>query len=105
MILHRTSVLVAAMALGASVFAVAQTPPPASTDPGNTSSVPNPRDSVRNDTSASDAASPSSGTQAAQDPKSEQCVSAEKAKNTGLSENQLKQKCMLKIASEQGKGH
>jgi hypothetical protein len=105
MMLHRTSAFVAIMALGVSAFALAQTPP--STDPGNasTNSLPNPHDSMTNDTPASTGASPSSATQSAQDPKLQQCLSAEKAKNTGLSENQLKQKCMLKIASDQGQGH
>lgn len=104
MIAHRTSAAIALMALLASAVAVAQAPPPASTDPGtpSTSSVPDSRDTMTNDTPP---ASSSSTSQAARDPKLDQCVSAEKAKNTGLSENQLRQKCMLKIASEQGKGH
>jgi hypothetical protein len=103
MILHRTSAFVALLALGVSTVAVAQTPPP-STDPGNTgtSSVPNHRDSVSN-TPANDGAS--SATQTAQDPKLQQCISAEKAKDSGLSENQLRQKCMLKLVGEQGQGH
>jgi hypothetical protein len=107
MIAHRTSAIVALMAFVASAVAVAQTPPPASTDPGNSSatSAPSPHDTMSNDTPTSNGASPSSATKSAPDPKVEQCVSDEKAKNTGLSENQLQQKCMLKIASDQGKGH
>ena len=106
MMLHRTSTFVALMALGVSAFALAQTPPP-STDPGNasTDSLPNPHDSMTKDTPANAGASPSAATQSAQNPKLQQCLSAEKAKNTGLSENQLKQKCMLKIAGDQGEGH
>jgi hypothetical protein len=32
------------------------------------------------------------------------CMSAEKGKNSGLSDEQVKQKCMLQIASHQGQG-
>jgi cytoskeletal protein RodZ len=107
MIAHRTSAVIALLAFVASAVAVAQTPPPASADPGNSSAttVPNPHETMSNDTPTSNGASPSSATQSAPDPKVEQCVAEEKAKSTGLSENQLKQKCMLKIASDQGKGH
>jgi len=99
MIAHRTSTVIAVMALLASAAAVAQTPPPASTDPGNTSATsPNSQDMTNSP--ASEGAS-----SATKDPKLDQCVSDEKAKNTGLSENQLKQKCMLKIAGDQGKAH
>jgi hypothetical protein len=97
---HRTSAVIAVLALLAAAVAVAQTPPPASTDPGNTSATSPSSDMTK--TPASEGASSSSATQ---DPKLDQCVSDEKAKNTGLSENQLKQKCMLKIAGDQGKGH
>jgi hypothetical protein len=95
------------MAFVASAVAVAQTLPPGGTDPGNSSatSVPNPHDTMTNATPTSSGASPSSATQSAPDPRVEQCVSDENAKNSGLSENQLQQKCMLKIASDQGKGH
>jgi hypothetical protein len=96
MIAHRTSAIIAVLALLASAVAVAQTPPPASTDPGNTSATsPNPQDMTN--TPASEGPSSSSVTQ---DPKLDRCVSDENAKNTGLSENQLKQKCMLKIAGD-----
>ncbi len=101
MITHRTSAVIAVLALLAAAVAVAQTPPPASTDPGNTSAT-SPSSQDMTNTPAIEGASSSS---AAQDPKLDQCVSDEKAKNTGLSENQLKQKCMLKIAGDQGKGH
>jgi hypothetical protein len=101
---HRTSAFVALIALAASAGAVAQTPPP-STDPGNTSAnSSNPHDSMPNATPANgDSSSPA--TQSARDPKLQQCLSAEKAKNSGLSENQLTQKCRLQITSEQGQGH
>jgi hypothetical protein len=90
------------MALGATSLAVAQTQPPATTDtpPANT---------AQPDATASPAPAPatteapsSSGTKAAKDQKLQSCIASEKAKNSGLSDDQVKQKCMLDIGSHQG---
>lgn len=51
----------------------------------------------------SDSSIPSgSSDKVGQDPKMKSCMTSEKAKNNGLSEDQLKQKCMMQIASHQG---
>jgi len=95
--MYRTTALVALLALGATANAFAQSTPPANSTmtPSSSSSPQTPNDSVSN-SSASKAAS--------QDPKMKACISAEKGKNSGLSDEQVKQKCMMQIASHQGQG-
>ena len=86
------------MALSATTLAAAQTAPPA-----NTQSTEPSANSSGNTTSEPAAASPAPADKmSAQDPKMKECLKAEKAKNSGLSDNQLKQKCMLQIGSHQG---
>jgi hypothetical protein len=46
---------------------------------------------------------PSSDKMAAQDPKMKKCMASQKAKNDGLSDDQIKQKCMAHIMSHQNK--
>jgi len=96
--MYRTTALVAFLALGATANAFAQSTPPANSTmtPSSSSSPQTPNDSVSN-SSASKATS-------SQDPKMKACMSAEKGKNSGLSDEQVKQKCMLQIASHQGQG-
>lgn len=97
----RRSTLIALTLCGLSAVALAQTQPQSS----NPQASPPPASSTDTmPSSENSSAPPSSSATAANDPKLNGCVSSEKAKNTGLSENQIKQKCMLKIASAQGKG-
>lgn len=97
----RTSLLVALMAIGATSFAVAQTPPPASTamPPASTTQADTPTSPPPASTD-SQTASPEAS--AVPDAKLQDCIANEKAKNAGLTDNQLKQKCMLEIGSHQG---
>lgn len=103
MLRHRTSGLVALMAFSATTLALAQTTPQtnSSTSPTTSPSSRNPNgdESTTTDTNGAPAASVD---KSAQDPKMKACMKAEKAKNSGLDDNQLKQKCMLQIASHQG---
>ena len=46
---------------------------------------------------------PSSEKMGAQDPKMKKCMAAQKAKNNGLSDDQIKQKCMAHVMSHQDK--
>jgi hypothetical protein len=47
---------------------------------------------------------PSSDKMSAQDPKMKKCIAAQKAKNNGLSDDQIQQKCMAHVMSHQSKG-
>ena len=97
---HRSSLLVALLALGATSLAVAQTQPPATTDtpPANTAQP----EATTSPAPATTEAPSSSDTKAAKDQKLQSCIASEKAKNSGLSDDQVKQKCMLDIGSHQG---
>lgn len=46
---------------------------------------------------------PSSEKMGAQDPRMKKCMAAQKAKNDGLSDDQIKQKCMAHVMSHQDK--
>jgi hypothetical protein len=96
MIRPRT-LFIALTLLGASSLGLAQTTP--SAPPPPSSSAPSPSDQNTrmspDGTSAGDRA-------AANDPKLKRCIANEKAKDSGLSDDQIKQKCMLHIASHQG---
>ncbi len=97
----RSSALIALTLCGLSAVALAQTQPQASdpqTSPPRASSA----DSMPS--SEDSATVPSNSATSAKDPKLNACVHSEKAKNSGLSDNQIKQKCMLQIAGQQGKG-
>jgi hypothetical protein len=89
------------MAFSATTLALAQTTPPAnsSTSPTTSPSSPNPNGDESNSAPDTQGAP---ADKSAQDPKMKACMKAEKAKNSGLDDNQLKQKCMLQIASHQG---
>jgi hypothetical protein len=86
------------MAFGATTLALAQTTPPtnSSTSPTTSPSSPNPNGDKSNGAPAA------SADKSARDPKMKACMTAEKAKDSGLDDNQIKQKCMLQIASHQG---
>lgn len=101
MIRTRTSLLVALMALGATSLALAQTAPPASTSmpPASTTQPDTPTSPPPAATDSQTAAPEAS---AVPDAKLQDCIANEKAKNSGLSDNQVKQKCMLEIGSHQG---
>ena len=91
------------IALGATSFAFAQstTPSNSAMTPPNATSPQTPNGSM-NDSSAS---MPSGGNdKVGQDPKMKSCMTSEKAKNTGQSDDQMKQKCMMQIGSHQGQG-
>jgi hypothetical protein len=104
MLRHRTSALVALMAFSATTLALAQSTPPAnsSTSPTTSPSSPKPNGDENNSAPDTQDAPAASADKSAQDPKMKACMKAEKAKNSGLDDNQLKQKCMLQIASHQG---
>jgi Flp pilus assembly protein TadD len=93
--LRRTS-LAALTLWGVAGLAMAQTPPSSdqqmSPPPASSSGMQNQNSGMQ------------TGNSSANDPKLNDCISKEKAKNTGQSDNQVKQKCMLQIASHQGKG-
>ena len=97
---HRSSLLVALLALGAADLAVAQTQPPPSTDtpPASTAQP----EAATAPAPATTEAPSSSDANAAKDQKPQSCIASEKAKNSGLSDDQVKQKCMLDIGSHQG---
>lgn len=100
----RSTVLGALVLVGATAFAAAQsTPPTNSTMPPSNSSSPQTPAGGMNDGSSNAAAPSGTGDKVGQDPKMKTCMTSEKAKNNGLSEDQLKQKCMMQIASHQGK--
>ena len=85
-------------------LSVSRTTPPAnsSTSPTTSPSSPNPNGDESNSAPDTQDAPAASADKSAQDPKMKACMKAEKAKNSGLDDNQLKQKCMLQIASHQG---
>lgn len=98
----RTTALAALVVLGAMTLAVAQSTPPAnSMTPSNSSSPQAPSGGVNNDSSTTTTLS-GTGENVGQDPKMKTCMTSEKAKNSGLSDDQVKQKCMMQIASHQG---
>jgi hypothetical protein len=98
----RTTALAALVVLGATTLAVAQsTPPTNSMTPSNSSSPQAPSGGM-NDDSSTTAIPSGTGDKVGQDPKMKTCMTSEKAKNSGLSEDQVKQKCMMQIASHQG---
>jgi hypothetical protein len=101
MISYRKSGLVAVLALGAATLALAQSTPPAGNSPSNSNppSSQTPPDSMSGGSDSS--MSPASSKL---DPKTKQCIASEKAKNSGQSDNQIKQKCMMQIGSHQGQG-
>ena len=103
MIGYRNSGLVAVLALGAATLALAQSTPPAGNSPSN-SNPPSSQTAPDSMSSGSDSMSPASSKL---DPKTKQCIASEKAKNSGQSDNQIKQKCMMQIGSHQGQdqGH
>lgn len=92
----RTSVLVALLALSATGLALAQTAPAPDTMSPSTDTPSAPSEAP------AAPAQPSADVKSAQDPKLSTCITTEKAKNSGLSEDQVKQKCMLQIGSHQG---
>jgi hypothetical protein len=98
----RTTALVALVVLGVTTLAAAQSTPPAnSMTPSNSSSPQAPSGGMNNDSFTT--ATPSgTGDKVGQDPKMKACMTSEKAKNSGLSDDQVKQKCMMQIASHQG---
>ena len=101
--MYRTTALVALMALSATTIALAQSTPPANSTmaPSNSSSAQTPNDSM---SSSSPSVSAGTSDKVGQDPKMKTCMTSEKAKNSGLSDDQVKQKCMMQIASHQGQG-
>ena len=104
MLRHRTLALVAFVAFCETTLALAQTTPPtdSSTSTTTSPSSPNPSDSMRNSAPDTNGAPSASSARSAQDPKMKACMKTEKAKDSGLDDNQVKQKCMLQIASHQG---
>jgi hypothetical protein len=104
MLRQRTSLLVALLAVGSTSLAMAQTAPPnngaSSPDTQSTDPSTNSNGSMSSEAPA-DRDAPADK-MSAQDPKMKQCVKSEKAKNSGQSDNQIKQKCMLQIGSHQG---
>jgi hypothetical protein len=81
-------------------LAVAQTQPPPSTDtpPASTAQP----EAATAPAPATTEAPSSSDASTAKDQKLQSCIASEKAKNSGLSDDQVKQKCMLDIGSHQG---
>lgn len=102
---YRTTALVALMALGATTIAFAQSTLPANSTmaPSSSSSTQTPNASMSN-SSPSNATPSGTSDKVGQDPKMKTCMTSEKAKNSGLSDDQVKQKCMMQIASHQGQG-
>ncbi len=103
MLKHRTTTLATLAALGASMMALAQNAPSTSATDANAPAS-EPQTSTKSDGASYNNSAPSSDSARMQDPKLASCISSEKAKNSGLSDNQIKQKCMLKIGSHQGTG-
>jgi hypothetical protein len=98
----RTTALAALVVLGATTLAVAQSTPPAnSMTPPNSSSPQAPSGGMSHDSSTTTTPS-GTGDKVGPDPKMKACMTSEKAKNSGLSEDQVKQKCMMQIPSHQG---
>jgi hypothetical protein len=99
----RTTALGALIALAATTLGVAQSTPPSNSTmtPSNSSTSHTPSGNMNNDSSNATAPS-NTGDKVGQDPKMKACMTSEKAKNTGLSDNEMKQKCMMQIASHQG---
>lgn len=91
--MSRYSTLAVLFVLGASSAALAQNSPAPDSDSSMSSS-----------SNASSGSAPSSEKISAQDPKMKKCISAQKAKNNGLSDDQIKQKCMAHVMSHQDKG-
>jgi hypothetical protein len=93
------------MALGATTISFAQSTPPSNSTmaPPSSASPQTPNDSMS--TSPPSKAAPSeTSDKVGQDPKMKTCMTSEKAKNSGLSDDQVKQKCMMLITSHQGQG-
>jgi hypothetical protein len=88
------------MALAATTLGVAQSTPPTNSTmtPSNSSTSQTPSGNMNNDSTTPS----NTGDKVGQDPKMKTCMTSEKAKNTGLSDNEMKQKCMMQIASHQG---
>jgi hypothetical protein len=103
--MYRTMVLVGCAALGATNFVFAQSTPPANStmSPSNAASPQTPSNGTINNSSSNSTPSGTSD-KVGQDPKMKTCMTSEKAKNSGLSDDQVKQKCMMQIASHQGQG-
>jgi len=99
----RTTALAVIVVSGATTLAVAQSTPPAnSMTPSNSSALQTPSRGMNSESSIT--ATPSgTGDKVGQDPKMKTCMASEKAKNNGLSEDQIKQKCMREIANHEGK--
>jgi hypothetical protein len=91
----KVSGLAALLLAMATTLAAAQgTPPPNSTmSPGNSTAPSNTNGTMTND---------GSNDKVGQDPKMKACMTSEKAKNTGQSDDQMKQKCMMQVGSHQG---
>jgi hypothetical protein len=93
---HGIRMALAAALILPGAFALAQTPPPSATDPM-------PQSTPQEQQNVPPAQEPSTPqTRSTQDPKLKQCMTTEKSKNSGLSDTQIKQKCMLEIGSHQG---
>jgi hypothetical protein len=99
---YRAGFLAVCVALGATTPLFAQSTPPANStmSPANSATA-TPNDGMSNDSSVNPTA-PSNSDKVGQDPKMKSCLTSEKAKNSGLSDDQVKQKCMMQIASHQG---
>jgi hypothetical protein len=101
---HATSsnITVALLAFGSTTLAGAQTGPSnkGATVPDTQSTDANVNGSVTSETPAGNNAP--ADKMSAQDPKVKQCVKSERAKNSGQSDSQIKQKCMLQVGSHQG---
>jgi hypothetical protein len=93
------------MALGATAISFAQsTPPSNSTMAPPSSSSPQTRNDSMSTSPPSKAAPSGTSYTVGQDPKLKTCMASEEAKNSSLSDDQVKQKCMMQIASHQGQG-
>jgi hypothetical protein len=101
--MYRTRVLLAFAALGATTFVFAQSTPPTDSaqSPSSPTSTQTPDDGMSSNSSPNSTPAGSSD-KVGQDPKMKTCMTSERAKNNGLSDEQLKQKCMMQIASHQG---
>ena len=99
----RTTALAVIVVLDATTLAVAQPTPPAnSMTPSNLSALQTPSRGMNSESSITETPS-GTGDKVGQDPKMKTCMTLEKAKNNGLSKDQIEQKCMMEIASHQGK--
>jgi hypothetical protein len=97
---QRTLGLMATFALLISAQAGAQTTPSSTSPPGPSSSPPS-SENQRNDRAAPDGTA-AADRAAANDPRLKRCIHDEKAKDNGVTDEQIKQKCLLHIASHQG---